>query len=216
MMRKLKLLLGLLLLVWGAVSLYFVIWYRERHGRGGPMPASQAAHLLNPGRRLLHPVRRSIEEFRIRPGDTVLEIGPGPGYFTIEASRIAGTGGRVLALDVQREMAAILRGRLSEQGIGNAHPLLGNAEKLPLADGCVDTAFLVAVLGEIGDRPAALAELKRVLKPGGTLSVMETLTDPDYMFVESTRDLCRATGFEVIAHSRQPDGYTMSFTAPGA
>lgn len=214
MMRKLKLLLGLFLLVWGAASLYCVLWFRDRYAHGGPMPASHAAHLLNPGRRLLHPVRRSLEECRVKPDDTVLEIGPGPGYFTIEAGRIVGPEGRVLSLDIQPEMAVILRGRLRETDIGNAHPLVGDAARLPLADGCVDTAVLVAVLGEIADRPAALTELKRVLKPGGTLSVVETLTDPDYVFVESTRDLCRATGFEVLAHSRQLEGYAMSFTVP--
>jgi SAM-dependent methyltransferase len=214
MIRALKLVLGLFLAAWAAASLYFVIWYRERYGRGGPMPASQAAHLLNPARGLLHPARRRLEDLRVKPGDTVLEIGPGPGYFTVEAGRTVGPGGRVVALDVQREMAAILRRRLQEQGVANAHPLLADAARLPLADASIDTAFLIAVLGEISDRPAALADLRRVLKPGGTLSVMETLTDPDYMFVDSTRDLCRASGFEVLSHNPRRDGYTMSFTAP--
>src|SRR4030042_2206352 len=116
MMHILKLLPGLFLIVWGTASLYFVLWYRERYGRDGPMPASQAAELLRPGRGLLHPARRSLEELRVKPGDTVLEIGPGPGYFTIEAGRMVGPEGRVLALDVQREMAASLRGRLEDRG----------------------------------------------------------------------------------------------------
>jgi ubiquinone/menaquinone biosynthesis C-methylase UbiE len=112
-------------------------------------------------------------------------------------------------------MAVILRQRLRDKEATNAHALVGDAAKLPLADGSVDTAFLVTVLGEISDRPSALAELRRVLKPGGTLSFMESLTDPDYMFEDSTRDLCRASGFEVLSHSRRREGYTMSFTAPG-
>lgn len=72
----------------------------------------------------------------------------------------------------------------------------------------------MAVLGEIGDRPAALKELRRVLKPGGVLSLTETLTDPDYVFQGTLRDLCRAIGFKELECSREITGYTMVFAAP--
>jgi ubiquinone/menaquinone biosynthesis C-methylase UbiE len=177
------------------------------------MPFSEAEHLIQPGRRLIHPVRRTLERFRLKPGDAVLELGPGPGYFTIEASGIVGAEGRVLCLDIQPEMVSMLGRRLEEHGIANAHPLVGDALNLPLAESSVDAAFLVAVLGEIPDRPRALAELRRVLKPGGVLSFMETLTDPDYMFQDSLRDLCRACGFNFLDQGGQFLGYTMCFTA---
>jgi ubiquinone/menaquinone biosynthesis C-methylase UbiE len=179
------------------------------------MPFSEAEHLIQPGRRLIHPVRQTLERFGLKPGDAVLELGPGPGYFSIEASGMVGTGGRVLCLDIQPEMISMLGQRLEEHGIANAHPLLGDALNLPLAESSVDAAFLVAVLGEVPDRPGALAELRRVLKPGGVLSFMETLTDPDYMFQDSLKDLCRASGFEFLDGGGQFLGYTMSFTAPG-
>lgn len=167
------------------------LWLRERHGRAGPFPARAANALLNPARALLDPVRPSLEFFRLAAGQTVLEIGPGPGYFTIEAARMAGPAGRIVSLDVQPEMAAILRGRLLERGIPNAHPLAGDATRLPLAARSIDAAFLVAVLGEVPDRPAALLELRRVLRPGGTLAFRETFRDSDYVFEATLRDLCR-------------------------
>lgn len=111
-------------------------------------------------------------------------------------------------------MIGVLRQRLEEQQVANAHPMVGDAVNLPLADSSVDVAFLVAVLGEVPDRPGAMAELRRVLRPGGVVSFMETLTDPDYMFQDSLRDLCRASGFDILDHSRQFLGYTMCFTAP--
>ena len=83
-----------------------------------------------------------------------------------------------------------------------------------LADDSVDAAFLFTVLGEIPDRARAMRELRRILKPGGVLSISESLIDPDYQLEDSVRDLCRASGFEVLNHSRQPLGYTMSFAAP--
>lgn len=128
---------------------------------------------------------------------------------------MVGAEGRLLCLDLQRPMIDILRQRLKEQRIANAHPVVGDALNLPLADHCVDGAFLVTVLGEIPDRPQAMVELRRVLKPGGVLSIMEHLTDPDYQLEGSVRDLCRASGFDVLDHSRQRLGYTLCFTAVG-
>ena len=178
------------------------------------MPAGQAARLLHPLRRWIHPVGEMLDKFRLKPGDTVLELGPGPGYFTVEASRMVSAEGRLVCLDIQPEMVHLLRTRLDDQQVANAHPMVGNALNLPLADGSVNSAFIVGVLGEIPDRPRALAELRRVLKPGGALSITEYLGDPDYQLEASVRDLCRASGFEVLDHSRELLGYTMFFTAP--
>jgi ubiquinone/menaquinone biosynthesis C-methylase UbiE len=213
-MRALRVLLVLLLAVWAFLFVYVVRWFRERFGRGGPMPASQAAELLHPLRPWIHPVQQMLDKFRLKPGNAVLELGPGPGYFTIEAGRMVGSEGKVVCLDIQREMITRLLKRLDEHSAANAHPMVGDALNLPLADDSVDAAYLVTVLGEIPDRPRAVAELRRVLRPGGVLSISESLMDPDYQLRDSVSDLCRAVGFEVLDHSRQPLGYTMCFAAP--
>lgn len=206
-------------LVWAAISallgLFAWLWMRERFGRGGPFPAKDARSLLNPLRRWIQPIAPALQTFRIAEGHTVLELGPGPGYFTVEASRAVGAAGRVICVDVQPAMLSILGARLRELRAANARLVAGDAGKLPLADGCVDEAFLVTVLGEIPDRPRTLAELRRVMKAGGVLSVMETLTDCDYQLEDSVRDLCRAYGFDEIDHERRRLGYTLCFSAPG-
>ena len=207
-------------LAWAALSavaaVLAAIWMRERYGRGGPFPARDALALLNPQRHRLHPVGETVRLFHIKPGDTVLELGPGPGYFTVEAARVAGPGGRVVCVDVQAGMIAVLDERLRRERVQNVRPLVGDATRLPLADHCVDAAFLVFVLGEIPDRPAAIAELRRALKPGGVLSIMETLTDSDYQLEPAVEDLCRAYGFAPLERRRQRLGYARSFTAPAA
>lgn len=213
-MRALRVLLIVLLAVGAFLSVYVVQWFRERYRRGGPFPASRARHLLHPLRPWMQPLRRTVERFRVKPGDTVLELGPGPGYFTAEAARVVGPQGKVVCLDIQPEMIGVLRQRLDEQHVANAHPVVAEASGLPLTDSSVDKAFLVAVLGEIPDRLAALTELRRVLKPGGVLSFSENLTDPDYVFQASLRDLCRASGFQEVDCSRELIGYTMCFAAP--
>jgi ubiquinone/menaquinone biosynthesis C-methylase UbiE len=217
-MRVLRWLLRFLLIGWAVLSVGFILgvrrWFQERDGRGGPIPVSQAMLLLNPLRERMHPVRKTLETFRLAQGQTVLELGPGPGYFTPEAARIVGPEGRVVCVDLQPGMLALLQGRLREHRVANACPVAASATRLPLADGSMDAAFLVAVLGEVPDRPAALAELRRVLRLGGTLSFLETLTDPDYVFIDLLKDLCRAYGFELIEHRRLLLGYTMTFAAP--
>lgn len=196
------------------LALYAWQWYLSRYSGRGPMPFSQRAVLRSPLRPLVHPVRRTLERSHVDPGATVLELGPGTGYFSVEASRIVGTGGRLLCLDIQQPMLAELAGRLREAGVANADLLLGDATHLPLADDSLDTAYLVTVFGEIPDRPRALIELRRVLRRGGVLSFTEHLTDPDYQLEDSVRDVCRASGFEPLEHRRGLLGYTMSFVAP--
>lgn len=207
----LKALAFLALALWGLATFGFVQWIRERYGRGGPFPARQAGMLTTPLRRLMDPVDVTMERFGLRPGQTVLELGPGPGYFTAGASRAAGPDGRVLCLDIQPDMLDILRGRLDEASVANAELIASDATRLPLADRSVDAAYLVTVLGEIPDRVAALRELRRVLKPAGVLSFRETITDPDYVFEATLLDLCRAVGFQPFRRGRVPFGYWMSF-----
>ena len=215
-MRALRFAVYGLVALWALLSLYVFVWIRERYGRGGPIPVSQAGTLLHPLRGWLQPVRPILDKFGLERGATVLELGPGPGYFSVEAARIVGPGGRIICLDIQPGMLQMLAGRLEEASVTNAYPLAGDATRLPLAAASVDAAFLVTVLGEIPDRPQALAELRRVLKPGGVLSLSESLTDPDYVFQASLRALCRAMGFRELSCSGERLGYTMTFAAPQA
>ena len=213
-MRALKVLLALVLAAAGLLSVYVIGWYRDRYSGRGPMHYTRRWILHTPLRRLVHPVQPMLDKFGVRPGATVLELGPGNGYFSIEAARRLGAGGRLVCLDIQPPMLHDLRDRLAVAGATNAHPVLGDAHHLPLADSSVDVAFLVTVLGEIPDRPQGLTELCRVLKPGGILSITESLTDPDYQFEDTVRDLCRACGFVPRQHHRGLIGFTKNFAAP--
>ncbi len=171
------------------------IWFREREGRGGPIPVSQAGGLTLPVRGLLDPVRPLLESFRLTLDQTVLEVGPGPGYFTPEVARIVGPRGKVICIELQPGMLALLRKRLHARSVGNVDALAADATRLPLVDGSIDAAFLAAVFGEIPDRPRVLGELRRVLKPRATLSFLETMRDSDYVYVDTLKDLCHAHGF---------------------
>jgi ubiquinone/menaquinone biosynthesis C-methylase UbiE len=215
-MRVLFLLLRFLVVAWAAASALFFYWLSQRYKGTRACPYRWRWILDNlPRRRVVHPLRSTVDGFHINRGRTVLELGPGPGYFTVEVARRLGPEGRLLCVDIQPKMIRALRRRLQREAVTNALPLVGNALALPLADRSVDGAFLVTVLGEVPDRLKALAELRRVLKLGGVLSITESLPDPDYQFPDVVRDLCRATGFRLLEHHRRLFGFTMNFAVDG-
>jgi ubiquinone/menaquinone biosynthesis C-methylase UbiE len=208
--RLLALALAAVLAVAAAAAV--LVWLGERR-RHNVFPSSQAQMLLNPLRRRLMPVAGTLERFGIGPGQTVLELGPGPGYYSLEASSLVGAAGRLLCLDLQRGMLDILSSRLSEAG-ASADLIVADATRVPLASSSVDRAFLVTVLGEVPDQDAALAELRRVLKPGGLLGFAESLGDPDIVFLGKLRGICRRHGFEEVSRHGSPLAYTAVFRAP--
>ncbi|MGQ9572303.1 MAG: class I SAM-dependent methyltransferase [Dehalococcoidia bacterium] len=210
-MRPLFVLLRFVVGAWAVVFALWLYWLTQRYKSSRACPYAWRWMLDNLPRRVVQAVRSTVDSFRIGKGQTVLELGPGPGYFTVEVARRLGAEGRLVCVDIQPEMVGALRRRLLREGVANALPMVGDALALPLVDSSVDCAFLVTVLGEIPDRPRALAELRRVLKPDGILSVTETLPDPDYQFADVVRDLCRASGFRLLEHRRRFLGFTMNF-----
>jgi ubiquinone/menaquinone biosynthesis C-methylase UbiE len=113
-----------------------------------------------------------------RAGERILEVGPGTGYYALDAADWVAPGGRLDLVDVQQEMLDHTMSRAGEHGLENVFPYLADARSLPFGDATFDAAYLVTVLGEIPDQDAALAELRRVLRPGGRLVVGELFGDP--------------------------------------
>jgi ubiquinone/menaquinone biosynthesis C-methylase UbiE len=212
-MRGLFLLLRFVVVAWAVVSMWCLYALTQRYKSSRACPYSWRWMVDNLPRHVVHPLRSTVDGFHIDKGHTVLELGPGPGYFSGEVARRLGPEGRLVCVDIQPEMIGALRRRLLREGVTNALPMVGDALTLPLADCSVDCAFLVTVLGEVPDRPKTLAELRRVLKPDGILSITETLPDPDYQFPDVVRDLCRASGFRLLEHRGRLLGFTMNFAA---
>jgi ubiquinone/menaquinone biosynthesis C-methylase UbiE len=164
-----------------------------RFGKSAPCPASLSWIVDNPlRRRYMRPV---LGRIGICPGERVLELGPGPGAFTLDAAQRIGTEGHLIAVDIQPEMIAQVQRRVGEAGLTNVETHVASAHSLPLDSESVDRAFLITVLPEIPDRNRALTELHRVLRPGGMLSITEEFYDPDYLFLAETIRLVEAAGF---------------------
>jgi ubiquinone/menaquinone biosynthesis C-methylase UbiE len=117
--------------------------------------------------------RRLNAMLAARPGERVLEIGPGTGLQALHVAGLLGTGGRLDIVDVQQPMLDHVARRAAARTISPIVPARADARELPFDDGSFDAAYLVTVLGEIPDPGAAMREIRRVLKPGGRLVVGE-------------------------------------------
>jgi ubiquinone/menaquinone biosynthesis C-methylase UbiE len=152
---------------------------------------------------------RTLEALRLQPGQTILEVGPGPGRLLVPASFRVLPGGRAIGIDLQRNMIDKLNARAAKAGVTNLTTRVGDATDLKLPCESVDLVFLCTVLGEIPDRARALAECYRVLKPGGTLSVTEIIGDPHYQRRGTVQRLAEQAGFQF----KLVEGGWRSFTA---
>jgi SAM-dependent methyltransferase len=100
-----------------------------------------------------------------QPGERILDVGCGPGFYVQELLAEVGPDGSILAVDASPDMLALARQRCD--GHDNVTFREGNASALPVDDGDVDAALCVQVLEYVPDPPGALAEICRALRPGG-------------------------------------------------
>ena len=159
-----------------------------------PCPYSLASALEMPGRRMLAGPERVLGAFGVQAGQKVLEVGPGTGFYFLEAARRVQPSGRLVGLDIQAEMLQETRRRLAAANLV-ADLVRADAAALPFRAASFDHVYLVTVLGELPDRRATIAEIKRVLVAGGRLSISEQFPDPDFVPRRTLRRELRAAGF---------------------
>jgi ubiquinone/menaquinone biosynthesis C-methylase UbiE len=181
-----------LALVGGAAAIGAAAWWRANPSA---CPYSQRFWVEAP-----HPFitrERLREVLEPRPGERLLELGPGTGYYTLPVARWLAPDGRLDVLDLQQEMLDHTTRRAREEGVTGIEPMREDARDLPYADATFDGAFLITVLGEIPDQDAALRELRRVVRPGGRVVVGELFGDPHMVTRGALRRRAEAADFRV-------------------
>ncbi len=156
-----------------------------------------------------HPlITRDRLQAVLRPeaGERVLEIGPGTGYYTLEMAGWLDPG-TVEIFDLQQEFLDHTMRAASARGIANVVPTQGDATALPYADDSMDAVVLTAVLGEIPDQDAAVAEIARVLRPDGRLIVGELVGDPHFTSAGALERRGAGAGLRVVERSGPAFGY---------
>ncbi len=200
-------LLTLLVLITLIAAVWLIARITARH-QPRPCPPSLIFLLDNPFTAGYH--NAILSRLELSPGQSVLDAGCGPGLLTIPIARKVGKQGNVTALDVQEGMLQRAKDAATQAGLSNITYLQAGLGEGKLPPAAFDRALLVTVLGEIPAkvRPAALREIFSSLKPGGFLSITETLPDPDYQPRSIVKSLAREAGFEI----RNEYGNWLTFT----
>lgn len=114
-----------------------------------------------------------LNALKIKPGQTVCDMGCGNGFYTLKLSAIVGPKGKVLAVDIQQEMLRMLEERAKEAKIANIRPILGTVADPQLPTAAVDLILCVDVYHEFSHPGQMLAAMKKALAPGGRVVLVE-------------------------------------------
>jgi arsenite methyltransferase len=119
--------------------------------------------------------RATLQALALRPGERVLDVGSGPGLLAAEMAQAVGLAGHVTGIDVSDAMLALGQRRCTDiSGTGRLSFLKADATVLPFPDAAFDAAVSIQVYEYVADLRSALAELYRVLRPGGRALVLDT------------------------------------------
>ena len=192
----------------------FSSWLQHIAGRQPYFPHQMSFILELPLRRLLISPSQLADRLHLKKNSRVLEVGCGSGVFSVEVARRV-PAGHLELFDLQAEMLEKARGKIEAAGLGKVVGYTrGDARRLAFPRGSFDTAFLVAVLGEVPEPRKCLRALHRILRPGGLLSITEHLPDPDFSRLPTLRALVEDEGFELEEHFGPPWSYTANFRRP--
>jgi len=125
------------------------------------------AHLEDPERRRWHDPDRFWADAGLGPGETVVDLGSGSGFFAIPAARRVGPGGRIYAVDVTPELVEHLKVRRTQEGLAQLTPVLSTPNAIPLPDRIADRVLFANVLHDVPD--PTVREAVRLLRPRGKL-----------------------------------------------
>jgi ubiquinone/menaquinone biosynthesis C-methylase UbiE len=193
-------------LAFAAAVVAVALWWRKNPSA---CPYNQRFWVQAP-----HPLitrARLREALAPQPGERVLEVGPGTGYYSLPVAEWLGPDGTLEIFDLQQEMLDHTLLRAEERGIANLVAMQGDARALPYADATFDAAYLVTVLGEIPDQVAALRELARVVKPAGHVVVGELFGDPHWVSPAKLRARAERAGLRFEHRIGSPLGYFARF-----
>ncbi|MCK4496762.1 MAG: class I SAM-dependent methyltransferase, partial [Candidatus Aenigmarchaeota archaeon] len=121
-------------------------------------------------RDVLRNPKKVLEDLGIKSGFSVLDFGCGPGNFTIAAAEIVGKDGEIHALDLHPLALETIEKKAERRGLKNVDTIFSDLET-GLGNGSVDAALLYGVLYKTGDKRALIREMRRILKPGGLVSI---------------------------------------------
>jgi ubiquinone/menaquinone biosynthesis C-methylase UbiE len=135
---------------------------------------------------------RLVELLKFKPGEVVADVGAGSGYLTFRVAEEVGAAGKVLAVDVQPEMLAIIRKKMAVRDVKNVEPVLGTEADPKLPPASVDTIIMVDVYHELSQPYEMTEAMVKALKPGGRLVFVEYRLEDKTVPIKLVHKMSRA------------------------
>jgi ubiquinone/menaquinone biosynthesis C-methylase UbiE len=132
-----------------------------------------AAWLTRESRQREEDCETMLDALGVKPGQTACDMGCGNGFYTLELARLVGDGGKVLAVDIQREMLQMLKERAADEKIMNIELILGTIFDPKLPENSVDLMLMVDVYHEFSHPDEMLGAIRKSLKPDGRVALVE-------------------------------------------
>lgn len=145
----------------------------NEHYRQRPRARTWVARLEREGREVYAERRTILDNLHLRPGQSVADVGAGTGLFTLPIAAAVGPSGRVFAVDLMPTFLAHIGERCRKAGIDNVSLVQATARTTGLAEGSIDLAFLSDAYHHLEDPAAILASIRRALRPGGELVILD-------------------------------------------
>jgi arsenite methyltransferase len=151
---------------------------------------------------------RVLAALELAPGQRVADIGSGGGYFTFRFARAVGPEGRVFAADVDAEMNDYVAQRAAELGLENIETILAATDDPRLPTDGVDLIFICNTYHHLGDRIAYFRGLRRYLRPGGRVAIVDFRRDSNFLIrwsghftdADEMRRELKAAGYSPVAN----------------
>ena len=137
------------------------------------LPVRNRHLLLTRGRRRAMPPVKTLRALGLARGMSFLDIGCGPGYFSVPACRVVGKNGRVFACDISPVMIRELKTSAEERGYANLTARRNQGSRIPFPDACADLALIAFVLHGVSDVQPMLAESRRAMRKGAAIALID-------------------------------------------
>ena len=150
----------------------------------------------NPLRKLLHNPKTILSPY-VQPGNSVIDVGAGMGYFSIPLAEVVGSSGHVTSIDVQPQMLSVLAKRAKRSNVSariTTH--LATRESLG-SHPSANFIFAFWVLHEVPDQRALLRQIQNLLKPNGLFLFVEPVVHVPKRFFQGTLETARSLGFVI-------------------
>lgn len=158
--------------------------------------------LLNPFRKFVQSAEKTFG-YCLSPGMTVLEVGPGMGFFSLDTARLVGPEGCLVCVDVQPKMIEVLKRRARKAGLSDridARTCKPDSLEVEDLAGTVDLALVLHTAHEVSDKRGLFRQIKSALKPEGRAFIAEPKSHVKQELFDEIEEAALAAGFNLIEH----------------